>query len=91
MAHATCPHCQQTFPVNAFATIPDKQTLKMSLSYESDLMSADTLGASITNMSKVLTEVARSVGTKISVFVESISYGQGKVEIEFTVLAIKPA
>lgn len=84
----TCPECKAEFNVESSAVIPKEQTLYMTLGYESDLLCAKSLGASIVAMEKLQRAVAADIGFKCVVFIKSIDYKPKKIKIGFTITKV---
>lgn len=85
----TCPSCKKESDYYFVADVPDQQVMYMSIKYEGRFISAKTLAGFIGNTEKLLKSVAKDIGTKVEVFVESIEYETNQITIGFQILRVK--
>jgi len=84
-----CPQCGHEHGVEIVATVPSSQRITMTIESESTLFEADGIGEMISAQSKILTETARCLGTKVCVFVGAIDLREYRIRIEFQVVAVR--
>ena len=83
-----CPHCAQEFHVEAEARLPPETKLRFSITPRpGEMVSASTVGGTMTEMQKLLAAVGRSMGAKTVTLVEGLSTGEdGALHIDLRVL-----
>lgn len=83
----TCSKCGHEMAVHITAVVPDEQRMVFSISRDQGRqeMSAKTCAAFIANIEKMLTAVAKDIGAKVHVFVESIDWKPEEVRFHFLV------
>jgi hypothetical protein len=77
-----CPNCKSEFSINA--KVPDKQKMELSIKYEGDIISAQTVAQTIANIDKTLVSIGKDLGVKSHVFLSYIE--QKEHEIKFGLL-----
>ena len=65
-----CPNCGTH--LSAASTVPPEQRLTVKITSESELIDALALGQILTETAKAMSAVARELGQKVAVFVESV-------------------
>lgn len=83
-----CPHCGETFVVSRVAGLPERQVLHMRLESESGSFSAKTIGGVITEFDKLLKAVARDVGGKVHVFIDSVERTEKTIDFGFLITTV---
>lgn len=84
-----CPHCEQSFPVALAAYVPDEQRMSIEIGHKSPFISARTLGETMSNMNDLLIAVAKDIGSKVAVMVESCELSNGKATINFIISRVE--
>jgi hypothetical protein len=80
-----CPECSHEFEVSVFATIPERQTLYMKLTSEGELFNAKTIGEAMINLAQVQIEIAKAMGEKVQVMLQSCEVKPNEVTIGFCI------
>lgn len=83
-----CPGCGADLHIVAKAVIPDEQKMVMCITHDGLGFSAKALGSAITHMDKLLREVAKDVGGKVSVLIDGIKHENKTVEITFVIAEV---
>ena len=84
-----CPLCHGTFYGSYVATVPEKQRVSFVIQHDSGALSAKTLGGVIVESEKLLRMVAKDVGAKVHVFVDSLEHSDQKTSIGFFITAVR--
>lgn len=93
MKAITCPHCEKEFGVSAKSVIPPEQRMSVRLTLEEGMsgISAKTLGEHISATESLLRNVAKDMGSKISVFVEDVRFEAKTIEMDYFLTEVKLA
>lgn len=83
-----CPNCNKEIHLSYVATVPEKQVLHMKLTSSTGAWSAKTVGGVIIEFDKLLKAVAKDVGGKVHVFIESIERGEKDLDIGFLIATV---
>lgn len=83
-----CPHCHAKIFVHHVASIPNKQIFTMTLESETGSFTARTVGETIANLDKLMKAVAKDVGGKVEMFVESMEKKDKTLRVSFLVTAV---
>lgn len=86
-----CPHCGE--PIGFQMTTKLMSDSRMSFVIhpnKGELLSARTVGDSISNMEKLLAAVGKELGVKTNVLVEGLEWTDGSVKIDFIVARHEP-
>ena len=71
--------------------MPERQTVSFKISFEGERLSAKTLGGTITEFEKLLVAVAKDVGVKVHVFIESLEYKAHEATVGFLITTVRNA
>jgi hypothetical protein len=85
-----CPHCSKGFYCNIAAHVPNSQKVLFRIQFEGKKLSAKTLHSTIANAEKCLVMVAKDVGVKVHVFIDSLECKEGEVTVVFLVARAQP-
>lgn len=80
-----CPECSHEFEVSVFATIPERQTLYMKLTGEGEMFNAKTIGEAMIHLAQVQIEIAKAMGEKVQVMLQSFEVRSNEVTIGFCI------
>lgn len=84
-----CPHCEKTMYFTQVAIVPKETRLTMKLESSTGAFSAHTVGHVIANFDKLLKMVAKDVGGKVHVFVDSVERTKKSLAVEFLITAVR--
>lgn len=84
----TCPHCSKEIHYVTAAHVPEKQVMSMRLESATGHFSAKTLGATIVEFDKLLKAVARDVGGKVEVFIDSLEKDDKSLTVGFMIATV---
>jgi hypothetical protein len=84
---AKCPHCGADFYLRQVAAIPAKQIFTMTLESESGSFSARTVGETIANIDRLMKAVAKDIGGKVEMFIDSMEKVDNKLRVSFLVVS----
>lgn len=85
----TCSHCGKELSLCMVASLPKEQTLKITLtSDKSEMIAAKVLGDTITETTKALREVARTMGGKVEVFVKDVQVLPMSVSVTLSIASV---
>ena len=85
----TCPSCGAEIALGLEATVPQQQTITVTIRSESKYISAEMIGGTILNQTEILQSVAARMGIRVAVFISKITTEDHVVDIEFTVATVK--
>lgn len=83
-----CPHCSKEIHCVTAVHIPEKQVMSMRLESATGHFSAKTLGATIVEFDKLLKAVARDVGGKVEVFIDSLEKDDESLTVGFMIATV---
>ena len=86
-----CPECAAEFNVGLETVVPDEQIFSMKLQSKNELLSADTVGGTITSLAKLLGTVAKDVGVPVHVFIKSMEVKPNEVTVGMLIVSNKSA
>lgn len=87
-ASMECPHCHETIYVHQVASLPNKQIFTVTLESETGSFSARTVGETIANLDKLMKAVAKDIGGKVEMFVDSMEKKDKSLRVSFLVTAV---
>lgn len=87
-ASIDCPHCREKIFVHHVASIPEKQIFTMTLESESGSFTARTVGETIANLDKLMKAVAKDIGGKVEMFIDSMEKKDKSLRVSFLVTAV---
>lgn len=79
-----CPHCQKEIGIELTTRLMSNSRMSFTIHpHEGELLSARTVGDSISNMEKLLNAVGKELGAKTAVMIEGLQWTNGSVKIDF--------
>lgn len=83
---AKCPHCGEPLSFQVTTQLMSDSRMSFVLHpNKGELLSARTVGDSITNMEKLLVAVGKDLGVKTTVLVEGLQWTDGSVKVDMIV------
>lgn len=79
-----CPKCDCDLSVTAI--IPAEQRFRLKIAGEGPLLSAETVGGTISGIRKLMQLTAKQGAVRVEVFVEKIQQHDGELLVDFVVL-----
>lgn len=79
-----CPKCETELAV--LALIPDEQRFTLNIQGEGGMLSAETVGGTLTGIRKLMQLSAKRDGVNVEVMIEKIAQEDGKLSVDFVVL-----
>lgn len=83
-----CPHCEKPITFTQVAIVPKETRLSMTLESSTGAFSAHTVGHVIADFDKLLKMVAKDVGGKVHVFVDSMERSEKTLSVKFLITAV---
>lgn len=86
-----CPHCQQEIFLHNVAALPDRQIFSIKLESETGSFTARTVGETISNLDRLMKAVAKDIGGKVELFIDSMEKSGNLLSVSFLVTAVAHA
>lgn len=83
-----CPHCHEKIFVQNVASIPNRQIFTMTLESQTGSFTARTVGETIANLDKLMKAIAKDIGGKVELFVDSLEKTDKMLRVGFLVTAV---
>lgn len=83
-----CPKCKEAFNGELVAEVPANQVLHITLTSESEMFAAATIGKAINSMDEILRGIAHNLGSDVCVFLKSVDYKPREIKTGFPITAI---
>lgn len=84
-----CPNCHEAITCAYVARVPEKQHVSFVIQHsETGALSAKTLGGVIVETEKLLRAVAKDVGIRVHVFIDSLEHNEKETKIGLLITAV---
>ena len=78
-----CPHCGELLGLQLTTRLMSESRVSFVIEpHKGELLSARTVGDTITNMEKLLVSIGKDMGAKTAVLVEGLHWAEGTVKVD---------